>query len=294
MDMPRQIKPHDCGDGTTECNLPRIDCLSIGRFSQILLVALIALLLVSCTSGRNWAPVRESTEKSTGKPEYHVVQRGDTLYAVAWRYGYDYRQMAEWNGIKPPYVIYPGQQLRLGPRPGAVPYSNPHTARVEINERRPRAPARETIPLPRKDEAGNGSTSRQTADLPMVSKDGITWQWPVEGNVIREFDGEQPGRKGLVITGRLGQPVRAAAPGKVVYSGSGLIGYGQLIIVKHDDTYLSAYGFNRKLLVKEEDEVLGGQVIAEMGMHGSEGPMLHFEIRSNGKPVDPLRFLPRR
>lgn len=98
----------------------------------------------------------------------------------------------------------------------------------------------------------------------------------------------------MAIAGRLGQPVRAAAPGKVVYSGSGLVGYGQLIIVKHDETYLSAYGFNRKLLVQEEDEVRGGQVIAEMGTNGTDGPMLHFEIRSNGKPVDPLRYLPPR
>lgn len=292
MDVLRQAKPQDRSDGTAERDLSRVHCLSIGRFPQILLVALIALLLVSCTSGRNWAPVRESTEKSAGKPEYHVVQRGDTLYAVAWRYGYDYHQMAEWNGIKPPYVIYPGQRLRLGPGSRATPSPSTRTARIGTNERRSGEAVKEA--LPRKDGAGNGGTSRQMANLPAVSKDGLTWQWPVEGNVIREFDSDQPGMKGLAITGYLGQSVRAAAPGKVVYSGSGLIGYGQLVIVKHDDIYLSAYGFNRKLLVKEEDEVSGGQVIAEMGVHGLEGPMLHFEIRSNGKPVDPLRFLPRR
>lgn len=294
MDMPQQVKPQDRSGRIAGHSLSCIHCLYIGRFPHMLLMAMIALLLVSCASGRNWAPVRESTEKSAGKPEYHVVQRGDTLYAVAWRYGYDYRQMAEWNGIRPPYVIYPGQQLRLGPGPRAAPYSNTHTARVDLNARRPREPVRETIPQPRKDGAGIGDAPRKTMGRPAVSRNGIAWQWPVEGSVKREFDSEQPGRKGLAIAGRLGQPVRAAASGKVVYSGNGLIGYGQLVIVKHDDTYLSAYGFNRKLLVKEEDEVLGGQVIAEMGTHGSEGSMLHFEIRSNGKPVDPLRFLPRR
>lgn len=292
MDMLQQVKPQDpsgrIAGGVLSCSR----CLAMNRFPRMLLTALIALLLVSCASGRNWAPVRESTEKSAGKPEYHVVQRGDTLYAVAWRYGYDYRQMAEWNGIRPPYVIYPGQRLRLGPGSRTTPSPSARTARSGINERRPGEPVKEA--LPRKDGAGNGGTSRQTANLPAISKGNLTWRWPVEGSVIREFDSDQPGMKGLAITGRLGQPVRAAASGKVVYSGSGLIGYGQLVIVKHDDIYLSAYGFNRKLLVKEEDEVLGGQVIAEMGAHGSAGPMLHFEIRSNGKPVDPLRFLPRR
>lgn len=253
-------------------------------------MVLTALLMAACAGG-GLAPVRESPEKSAGKPEYHVVRRGDTLYAIAWRYGYDYRQLAQWNGIRPPYVIYPGQRLRLGAgtgrpaSPGAQPggSSKPTVGKT----------ARQTAPS-RTEKPKDGSASRPVVSVPPNRSDRIVWQWPADGKIVRAFDSEQPGRKGVAIAGRLGQPVRAAAPGKVVYSGSGLVGYGQLIIVKHNETYLSAYGFNRKLLVQEEDEVRGGQVIAEMGTNGTDGPMLHFEIRSNGKPVDPLRYLPPR
>jgi lipoprotein NlpD len=122
----------------------------------------------------------------------------------------------------------------------------------------------------------------------------MRWQWPTEGRVLRAFNPNHPGRKGVAIAGELGQPIRAAGPGKVVYSGSGLIGYGQLIIVKHNERFLSAYGHGRRLLVQEGDEVQAGQLIAEMGTNGTEGPVLHFEIRDNGRPVDPVGFLPKR
>lgn len=120
------------------------------------------------------------------------------------------------------------------------------------------------------------------------------WQWPTDGKVIRGFSANDPGKKGLDIGGKPGQSVRATAPGQVVYSGGGLIGYGQLIIIKHDKDYLSAYAHNRKLLVKEDDRVRGGQQIAELGSTGTDRPMLHFEIRHQGKPVDPLKLLPKR
>lgn len=262
-----------------------------GRLVCLVLIVLTALLLVSCAGGGSLAPVRESTGKSAGKPEYHVVRRGDTLYAIAWRYGYDYRQLAQWNGIRPPYVIYPGQRLRLGASAGRP--ANPGVLRSGSGKPAAGQAARQTAPS-RTEKPKGGSASRPAASAPPSRSARIVWRWPVDGKIVRAFDSDQPGRKGVAIAGRLGQPVRAAAPGKVVYSGSGLVGYGQLIIVKHDETYLSAYGFNRKLLVQEEDEVRGGQVIAEMGTNGTDGPMLHFEIRSNGKPVDPLRYLPPR
>lgn len=286
----KYVRPHR--DDTRRNNPVAIPGPRIRRLTNVVALIAVAVLLISCAGGGHLAPVRESTGKSSGKPEYHVVERGDTLYAVAWRYGYDYHQLAEWNGIRPPYVIYPGQRLRLGAVEGTAPAVNQGAARVEREERKPVRTAKAAPPV-RKEKTGNADASRPAASTPPVHGGPIAWRWPVEGKIVREFDSEQPGRKGVAIAGRLGQPVRVAAPGKVVYSGSGLMGYGQLIIVKHDDVYLSAYGFNRKLLVNEEDEVLGGQVIAEMGANGSDGPMLHFEIRSNGKPVDPLRFLPQ-
>jgi lipoprotein NlpD len=121
----------------------------------------------------------------------------------------------------------------------------------------------------------------------------ITWRWPTGGNIRNRFD-PSGGKKGLDIEGKMGQPIYAAAGGKVVYSGDGLIGYGNLIIIKHDSTYLSAYGHNRRLLVKEGSEVKQGQKIAEMGDSGKQGVILHFEIRRDGKPVDPLRYLPKK
>nr|WP_255722110.1 peptidoglycan DD-metalloendopeptidase family protein [Ectothiorhodospira lacustris] len=131
-------------------------------------------------------------------------------------------------------------------------------------------------------------TSAPAATGPLV------WQWPTEGQVVRRFDAQGTGKKGIAITGQRGQPVRAAAPGRVVYSGSGLVGYGKLIIIKHNDSYLSAYGHNEKILVNEGATVSAGQQIALLGDTGTDRPMLHFEIREDGKPVDPLRYIPDR
>src|SRR5690606_27429846 len=120
------------------------------------------------------------------------------------------------------------------------------------------------------------------------------WRWPVEGRAVRGFGSADGIGSGIAITGRVGEPVRAAAPGRVVYAGGGLIGYGQLVIIKHNDAYLSAYGHNRRLLVEQGESVQRGQTIAEMGFGPERQPQLHFEIRRNGTPIDPLRELPRR
>lgn len=206
-------------------------------------------------------------------PSSYVVVQGDTLYAIAWRYALDYRDIARWNRIDPPYVIYPGERLVLNDAPSA----RAPTQRVHRSQKTGRVSER---PAP-------AAKSSEIASQPSE----ITWLWPTKGRVI---GADTPlGKNGIEIVGELGQAIVAAAPGKVVYSGSGLIGYGKLIIIKHSDTYLSAYAHNDKLLVAEGAQVAGGQKIAEMGNTGAKEVKLHFEIRRNGKPVAPLDYLPR-
>lgn len=186
----------------------------------------------------------------------YVVRSGDTLYSIAWRHGLDPDRLAAWNGLANPDLIRVGQRLRL--RPAAATAASAR-------------PARSPVPTP------------TAPDEPPP-----TWQWPTRGAVVSTFG--QPGAlaSGIGIAGVEGQPVNAAAGGRVVYAGSGLIGYGQLVIIRHNETYLSAYGHNRRLFVRQGDEVARGQTIAEMGLGPGQSPRLHFEIRRNGNPIDPL------
>lgn len=216
-------------------------------------------------------------------PAWHVVSKGDTLYSIAWRYNLDSRDLVQWNGIKRPDHILVGQRLRLTPPGGMETSLPPLPAFAE-------SLAHESRPAPRK----SSTAHREEINGAAFAKDAITWNWPVHGPLLHAFSGDGPGKKGIEIGGRRGQLVRAAAPGRVVYSGDGLIGYGQLVILKHNDTFLSAYAYNDKLLVKEGDQVGPGQPIAEMGSIGTRRAMLHFEIRRRGKPVDPMLYLPAK
>lgn len=228
----------------------------------------------------------------------YVVQPGDTLFAIGFRNQIDYHDLASWNGIGRDYLIRPGQVLRLTPpagTDGVLARPLPEPAPI-IAAPRP-VPIAPTLP---------GPVTQPPVALPAVpvlsvppiarplpqGPSALRWQWPTNGDVIKTYN-MAAGSKGIDITGQLGQPVQAVAGGKVVYSGSALKGYGELIIVKHDETYLSAYGHNRRRLVKEGDEVRPGQTIAELGVGPEQKPILHFEIRENGKPVDPLGFLPK-
>ncbi|HLT89805.1 MAG TPA: peptidoglycan DD-metalloendopeptidase family protein [Woeseiaceae bacterium] len=219
---------------------------------------------------------------SSPRPErsrdYHIVRSGETLFTIAWRYGKDWRELARWNDLGDGSLIFPGQLIKLYPPPGGA------QAAATTPARRETAPAATPAPAKRSDAP---------ASLPALpSEPPPAWVWPTAGQVVVPF-GERPGTgTGVLIGGKHGQPVRAAAAGRVVYSGSGLIGYGQLIIVKHNDTYLSAYGHNASLLVQEGETVGRGQHIATMGEGPGREPRLHFEIRRNGKPVDPLDYLP--
>lgn len=243
--------------------------MSTARRRLTALSALVTALVVltACGPATRWDHTPQ---------DYHVVRSGETLFKIAWRYGKDHRDLARWNGLGDGSLIYPGQVIRLQPPPGAASQRSAPAA----DARRPPSTA-----APRPAEGA-------LPELPSEPSPG--WQWPAAGGVAVEF-GNRPGTgTGVLIGGRQGDPIVAAAAGQVVYSGSGLIGYGQLIILRHNDTYLSAYGHNASLLVKEGDTVSRGQRIATMGEGPEREPRLHFEIRRNGQPVDPRQFLPAR
>ncbi len=267
------------------------------RLSRWILVIVVAAgALAGCGEMR---PIGERRDLIV-----YRVEAGDTLYSIAWRYGYDHREIAGWNAIPPPYTIYVGQRILIIPPYQATPREPPERtgtpAAAEVSGNTPAIAQGAKIVRTALPATTKPATSSSTAVPRKVETSGqsrqrgsIGWRWPTNGTVRNSF-GPDAGRKGLDIAGTLGQPVLAAAAGKVVYSGNGLIGYGNLVIIKHDDRYLSAYGHNRRLLVKEGNEVKQGEQIAEMGDSGKEGVVLHFEIRHDGKPVDPLRYLPRQ
>ncbi len=261
-------------------------------FACLLVISVIGL--TSCMSGGQ-APVysreqqkadpseKKSVEKKqksqdqVSKPEirkdYYTVVRGDTLYSIAWRYQIDYKSLANWNGIRSPYTIFVGKKLRLIPPP-----KKPiHTV----------TKAEKPKPVPKTDPKPKVSVTK-----PIVKKvpKKIIWVWPAKGKLISSNTASA--RSGIDIKGNMGQVVKAAAAGKVVYSGSGLVGYGNLIIIKHNNSFLSAYAHNSRLLVTEGADVSSGQPIAEMGNSATNQVKLHFEIRKDGKSVDPRKYLP--
>jgi lipoprotein NlpD len=225
-------------------------------------------------------------QENAGKPGYVTVKPGDTLIRIGLEAGQNWRDIARWNAIDNPNVLEVGQVLRVVP-PGIDPTA-PATRGVVTGRVEPR-------PLDARPAAGPASAA--SAAAPSVapgrdSDDDINWAWPSGSAVAVPFD--ETRTKGLVFTGKAGDPVLAAADGRVVYAGSGLRGYGNLVIVKHNNTFLSAYAHNQTLLVKEDQVVRRGQKIAEMGSSDAERVQLHFEIRRLGKPIDPARLLPPR
>lgn len=250
-----------------------------GAAGVLVLILLPALAVTGCGPAFV-APVRDTGSQASPEPKVvRIVRKGDTLYSIAFDAGLDYRAVARWNRIDPPYVITPGQKLRLRPPPG---------------DRTPRTASREpsTPTASRPSGGSSGGSSRQPEPQPVPYSGTPGWEWPVQGAIIRRFSRDSA-NPGIDIAGKPGQPVKSAADGRVVYSGDGLRGYGQLIIVKHNETFLSAYAHNRKLLVREGDRVRRGQQIAEMGSTGTDRVKLHFEIRKQGTAVDPLNYLPK-
>jgi lipoprotein NlpD len=264
------------------------------------------------------------------KPGHYLVKKGDTLHRIALDHGLDYKDVVAWNNLDNPNRIEVGQQLRVVPPEGAavvkpvtagapievkpvdaatpppaaastatlkrdpkggkLPYSEENLASLRAAEGGPVPPAAAPAPAP------EAKPAEKPADKPAAAaEDGIDWAWPASGSLLGGFveSGAAP-NKGLDIAGKPGEPVLAAAAGKVVYVGSGLRGYGNLVIVRHSAAFLSAYAHNSKILVKEGVTVTKGQKIAEIGSSDTDQPKLHFEIRRQGKPVDPAKYLPAR
>lgn len=284
-----------------------------------LLVIAIALgtMVSGCSStSSNSARVVDRNAAAPKRPAVtsgqYVVRPGDTLYSIAFRYGWDYKALAARNGIVSPYTIRPGQAIRFDGRSSApattsttvVSSSPSSSSKTTIIKRPVGAPATNSstpAPVPAPSTAPAGApppapvvTATAPAQVPAAERAVGGWAWPANGVLIGKFASNGSLNKGIDIAGDLGQPVFAASDGSVVYAGSGLRGYGELVIIKHSDTYVSAYGHNRRLLVREGQQVKVGQTIAEMGSTGTDRVKLHFEIRRQGKPVDPLQFLPRR
>ena len=228
---------------------------------RLALVLCLAGALGGCSNALRWSG------------DTHVVRPGETLYAIAFDHGLDYRDLAAWNGLGDGSLIFPGKRLRL---------TGPPAARSAANR------------TPTTRPPGPAPAGRQPVKPPppVVAVSG--WQWPASGGVIAAYGATPKTGSGIHIGGQRGQFIRAAASGQVVYSGDGLPGYGQLLIIKHNTDFLSAYGFNDSLLVKEGDTVTTGEKIARMGQGPGRRPLLHFEIRRNGKPVNPTGYLPRR
>ena len=272
-----------------------ISSVSLTSRTQWLCLLLISSVLAGCSGSAGKAPV---VDRSHGAKQrqynpvtqgQHVVQRGDTLYSIAFRFGWDWKKLAALNGIRAPFTIVPGQVIRFSnssqPRMVAkAPAAKTAKKATPTAQPRPIAVAKTVTPV----------TSAQQKSVPMAAGQQGKWLWPAPGTLVGVYSSNTSLNKGIDIAGKLGQPIVATANGSVVYAGSGLRGYGELVIIKHNDTFISAYGHNRRLLVKEGQTVKAGQQIAEMGSTGTDQVKLHFEIRRQGKPVDPLQYLPKR
>jgi len=274
-----------------------------------------SLLLAACGTGPGTAPVEDRRApvarpvldpnttpvrqppgfENAGKPGYYTVKPGETLIRIGLETGQNWKDIAAWNNLEQPNQISVGQVLRVVPPTAALaaaasapessgvvtrPVGSGSIASTQVQPGQTSAPARPAEPV--------AASTAATA----ATESGLSWIWPVPGPVIAGFD--EVKNKGLDLGGTAGEPVLAAADGRVVYVGAGLRGYGNLIILKHNNTYLTAYAHNKTLLVKEDQAVRRGQKIAEMGNSDADRVKLHFEVRRQGKPVDPLKYLPPR
>ena len=272
------------------------------RVNELRTACLLAALLAlqGCAGWASWENGKKRQigpvvpERMPGPQEY-VVQSGDTVFGIAFRNNLDYRELAHWNGIGDDYLIRPGQILRMRAPKNVAP--KPQT-RFQTDQMQSRAIVDASVATPQAITADTPPpVVAPPPPKPAADDDdkpgAYDWVWPVDrAPVVRGFG--QQGSKGVDFTGVVGQPVFAAAPGRVVYSGNALKGYGELVIIKHDDVYLSAYGYNRTRYVKEGDIVTAGQPIAEMGLGPENKPLLHFEIREKGQPISPAAKLPAK
>lgn len=289
-----------------------------GRIHHFIALMVLCCVVAACSGNRGLAPVRnlsiEPESEQLWRSGRYKVQKTDTLYSIAFRFGLDFQQLARINNIKKPYTIFPGQMLQLRyPKtrkqatasPNKLAKSSPKqpksTTKSTKKQSKPTAKSsnkqsKYVATQQAKSKAKSDSNSNTKSDkLNSVydKKKKVTgWQWPVKNKDPKYVSSGRDKKQGINIFGRLGQPIRAAADGRVVYSGNGLVGYGNLIIIKHSQSFLSAYAHNERIDVKEKDIVKAGQKIATMGKNDTGKTQLHFEIRYQGRPVNPLKYLP--
>ena len=276
-------------------------------------VCCLAVFLAACSSRESPAPVTTLDDIKNYYKKYpqgekasgYMVQAGDTLYSIAFRAGMDYRELAQLNNISAPYRIYAGQTLQFdnkkytsksgeqrissvkAPKTVGGAVNNTPQAQTKLTTaNKAIAPDNQTGYVQKQTVKENATSAENS-----ISSSKVQWVWPVRGPLLASFSNAEHGNKGLDIGGKAGTPIKAAAAGEVVYAGNALRGYGNLVIIRHNDDFLSAYAHNRKLLVKERDTVVSGQTIAEMGNTDAASVRLHFEIRFRGKSVDPKRYL---
>jgi lipoprotein NlpD len=276
--------------------------------NRIGLVMVIALGAASCSTYRGPAPVEDraraakgtgakpSTAATAAKPAaapvpggdgFYTVKQGDTLYSIALENGSDYRELAQWNGLDDPTKLRVGQVLRVKTpedKPGVVVSSAKGSGRVESHSLQSAAPAVAAAP------AAAAAASSAAREEPKADAEAADFIWPVKGKVLAGF--AEPRSKGIDIEGKIGDPVVAAAAGRVTYIGSGIPGMGKLVVIKHDNGFITVYAHNKDILVKEQQAVKRGQKIAELGNTDADRPKLHFQIRKGSAAVDPMKYLP--
>jgi lipoprotein NlpD len=261
--------------------------------------------VVDLTPGKRPAPTvsKPAAKPGEARPDLYTVKKGDTLFSIALDHGLDYRELAQWNGITDSSMIRVGQQLRLtSPVPAVTTSAAKSAPGVQGRPLGDAPPAvvgdnvktqHKAVRAPYSDQtyAQLSGAKLEPAPEAEAGAAGMAWAWPATGKMVSGFN-DGANLKGIAIAGKLGQPVLASAPGRVIFSGTGIRGFGKLIVIKHNNTYLSVYGHNNELLVKEGQSVAKGQKIAEMGSTDTDRVKLHFEIRRYGKPVDPVKLLP--
>lgn len=301
-----------------EANNLSTSFLQIVKKTFSVFVILIApFLLVSCFFSANIAPTVDVSRNSINKSsmsDRHQVKSGETLFSIAWRYGLDYKALAKFNGIGNDFLIYAGQTLILPGKNTSTPSSRSVSAPKKRDHQTSVARRSSSSSTARSSSVSQNTTKKASSSSQRVARSEkksspvkkitksnsstkkVKWQWPTNGKVVTNFSSSGGLNKGIDIRGKKGDSVNAAASGRIVYAGSGLRGYGKLIIIKHNDTYLSAYAHNNRIRVKEGQTVKAGQHIADIGSSGSrtDAVKLHFEIRRNGQPVNPLKLLPKR
>ena len=281
----------------------------MNRCYRILYLSLVLPILITACSSHEvpTAPIVNGWHEPISKQGVYIVRPGDGLYAIAWRYGLDYRNIVRINHLSEPYKLQTGQKLylvqptaqdkKMAAAAAAKPVATQTAAAKPVAATTTKPAATKAAAQPQSGVAAQPAKKAApaaAATSTAATASDLTWKWPAEGTVEQGFNANSAQNKGINIVNKAGTPIKAAAAGQVVYSGSGLPGYGYLIIIKHNDIYLSAYAHNSAVLVKEGEKVKVGQTIARMGNTGADKVMLHFEIRRRGQPINPETVLPKQ